>query len=199
MGIPANDCRADPQVLRKLVKRKVYHCKLATAQSDGASSLPRKDPGTLEERMVTAVPFSLCVPECDRSFAPGRVQFPTRKDNRLICCCDESRRSERVEQTGERVGEPLELVRPSSEQRDPAVLPAGRLRVEAVSLRTAIGAEKHEPRHGAGDFLRLAFVRDPDDGPQLEGALARAERAAAAVVLAQERLHVVGQLAVHLR
>src|SRR3954471_21994311 len=129
----------------------------ATAQSDAASSLPRNDPGTPEERMVTAVPFSLCVPECDRSFAPGRVQFPTRKNHRLICCCDESRRGERVEQTGKRVREPLELVRPSSEHRDPAVLPAGRLRVEAVSLRTGIGAEKHEPRHGAGDFLRLAF------------------------------------------
>src|SRR4051812_26125253 len=28
MRIPANDCRADPQVLRKLVKRKVHHRKL---------------------------------------------------------------------------------------------------------------------------------------------------------------------------
>jgi hypothetical protein len=51
----------------------------------------------------------------------------------------------------------------------------------------------------ARHFLRLALVRDPLDGPQIERPLLSPQRPATAVVLAQERLHVLGQLAVHLR
>src|SRR5207253_903097 len=71
-------------------------------------------------------------------------------------------------------------------------------RQPTVSFRPTVGTEEDETGHGASDLLRLAFGADPVDRPQLDGALARADGPFATVVLAQERLHVARQLAIHL-